>query len=336
MRCTLKIASVLLAFALAGCTAAPQAPTAPPKTINVIVFPGGFNWPIWVAQEKGLFAKNGVEVKLTPTPNSVFQLTGLIEGKYDIAMTAIDNLVAYREGQGEVPVLGPDLIAFMGCDNGFLRLVTVPEVKTYGDLRGKTLSVDALTTGYAFVLLEILERNGLQKDRDYSVERAGGVLQRYQALMEKKQAGTMLLSPFEVQAEARGYNRLANATDVLGRYQGLVGGARKSWADANRDAVIGYIRAFSAAVDWLYDPRNKDEAIAILRKNLSAVNEQAAQTVYSVLLSPSDGFQRKAQIDLEGVRTVLVLRSKYGAPRKALTDPMQYYDPTFYRAAMQP
>src|SRR5438105_2616489 len=131
---------------LAGCAAPPP---APPKTVNLIVFPGGFNWPIWVAQEKGLFATNKVAVKITPTPNSVFQLTNLIDGKFDIAMTAIDNLVAYDEGQGEAPVsTQPDLIAFMGGDSGFLSLVTVPEVKTYADLKGKELSVDARTTGY--------------------------------------------------------------------------------------------------------------------------------------------------------------------------------------------
>ncbi|HSU62448.1 MAG TPA: ABC transporter substrate-binding protein [Burkholderiales bacterium] len=303
--------------------------------VNLIVFPGGFNWPIWVAQEKGLFAANGLDVKLTPTPSSVFQLTNLIEGKFDIAMTAVDNLIAYREGQGEEPVPGPDLIAFMGGDNGFLRLVAVPEVKTLADLRSKTVSVDARTTGYAFVLFEMLERGGLRLDRDYSVVRAGGVLQRFQALMEKKHDATLLLSPFELQAEAKGFTRLGNATDVLGAYQGLVGGARKAWADANRDAVVGYIRAFSEAVDWLYDPRNRDEAVLIFRKNLPSVPEQGARAAYGVLLAPSGGFQKKAQIDLEGVRTVLRLRSKYAEPKKALTDPARYYDPSFYRAAMR-
>ena len=86
---------------------------------------------------------------LTPTPNSAFQLAGLIEGKFDIAHTAIDNVVAYTEGQGEAAVfVKPDLVAFMGGDNGFLALVTQPEIKGYGDLKGKTLSVDAMTTGY--------------------------------------------------------------------------------------------------------------------------------------------------------------------------------------------
>ena len=108
--------------------------------VSVIVFPGGFNWPIWIAQDKGYFAAGGIEVALTPTPNSVFQLTGLIEGRFDIAHTAIDNVVAYMEGQGEAEVsVAPDLTAFMGGDNGFLALVTQPEIKSYADLRGKSL-----------------------------------------------------------------------------------------------------------------------------------------------------------------------------------------------------
>ena len=89
------------------------------QPVSLITFPGGFNWPIWVAQEKGYFANNGIDVKLTPTPSSVFQLTGLIEGKFDIGVTAIDNVIAYMEGQGEVPVATqPDLFVFMGGDNG--------------------------------------------------------------------------------------------------------------------------------------------------------------------------------------------------------------------------
>jgi len=329
----MRIVLQALVFAiLAGCASQPP---APPRTVNVIVFPGGFNWPIWVAQEKGLFAKNGLDVKLTPTPSSVFQLTNLIAGKFDIAMTAIDNLIAYREGQGEEPVLGPDLFAFMGSDNGFLRLVSVPEVTTVPELRGKTVSVDARTTGYAFVLFEMLEKGGLVLDKDYTVVRAGGVLQRFQALMKKEHAATLLLSPFEVPAQAAGFHKLGDATAVLGAYQGLVGGARKSWADAHRTEVVGYIRAFSEAVDWLYDPANKAEAIAILRKNLPTVDEKAAEASYRILLSPTDGFQKKARIDLEGVRTVLGLRSKYALPKKTLTDPARYYDDSFYREALR-
>src|SRR5260370_33100960 len=123
----------------------------------------------------------------------------------------------------------------MVCAQGFVKLVTVPEVKSISELRGKTMSVDARPTGYAFGLFEILDRNGL-REPDYKVERAGGVLQRFQALMEKEHDGTLLLSPFERQAEAGGFNTLASASQVLGPYQGLVAGVRGSWAEWNRDA----------------------------------------------------------------------------------------------------
>ena len=48
-----------------------------------------------------VFAANGLDVHLIPTPGSLAQMEGLIDGKFDIAMTAIDNLIAYMEGEGE-------------------------------------------------------------------------------------------------------------------------------------------------------------------------------------------------------------------------------------------
>jgi ABC-type nitrate/sulfonate/bicarbonate transport system substrate-binding protein len=113
------------------------------ERISAIVFPGGFNLPLWTAMAHGFLRARDIELDLAYTANSVEQLAGLITGKWDIGLTAFDNIVAYAEGQGEQPVEGePDLFAFMGGDNGFLRLVVLPEMQTYADLRGKTLSVE--------------------------------------------------------------------------------------------------------------------------------------------------------------------------------------------------
>jgi len=160
------------------------------------------------------------------------------------------------------------------------------------------------------------------------------VLQRFQALMEKKHAGTLLLSPFEVQAEAKGYHRLDNATDVLGRYQGLVAGARKSWADAHRAEVIAYIRAFSDAVEWLYDPANKDEALTILLKNLPNLGQGGAQPPTASCSAqgriPAQGEDRHGRRE-NGARAALEIRAAAQGPER----PISYYDPSFYDAAMR-
>lgn len=329
----MRVSSVVtIALLLIAAPAGAPAQTAP-ATLQVIVFPGGFNWPIWAAQDNGDFAREGLAVTLTPTPSSVFQLTNLIDGRFDIAMTAIDNVIAYDEGQGEAPVTAtPDLVAFMGGDNGFLRLVVQADVGTYADLKGKEMSVDALTTGYAFVLRKMLERGGL-KENDVSLVRAGGVLQRWEALREKKHAGTLLITPFEILAEAQGLRVLGNAADVLGRYQGLVGATRRSWARDNADKLVGFIRAYQSGLAWLYEPGNKSAALQILQKNVRGMTPELAAKTYDVLLAPSGGFERHAAIDLDGVRTVLRLRSEYGQPPKSLTDPTRYVDLTYYERA---
>jgi len=307
-----------------------------PSEVTVNVFPGGFNWAIYVAQERGLFENNGIRVKVQATPGSVAQMTGLSEGKFDIAMTAVDNIVAYVEGQGEAPI-GPqsEFFAFMGSDTGFLSLVTAPDVKAIADLKGRTLSVDALTTGYAFVLLDILLRNGLH-DGDYSVAKVGGMVQRWTALRERKQDGTMLSTPYNILAKAEGFTQLAQATKVIGHYQGNVAAARRSWAAANKDKVIAFIRGYVAAIDWLYDRPNRDEAVRLLRKNLPQMSQDLAERSYDELLEPEDGFFRQGRMDMEGLKTVLDLRSRYGKPAKLLGDPMKYYDPAFHAAAIAP
>lgn len=304
------------------------------RPVSVIVFPGGFNWPIWVAQENGYFATGGIDVMLTPTPNSVFQLTNLIDGKFDIAMTAIDNVVAYMEGQGEAKTeTEPDLIAFMGGDNGFLSLVATPDVKSVADLKGRTVSVDALTTGYAFVLFDLLKRASLTP-ADYRIEKAGGVLARWEALKEKKHDATMLITPFDIFARMAGLNVLQYAIDVYGHYQGLVGAARREWAAGNPGLVEAYIRGYIAGVDFLRAPANKQAAVGILRNNLPQIPEQVAVQCHAAMTGPT-GFTPNAALDLDGVCRVLALRSEHGEPKKTMTDPTKYYQADYYRAATQ-
>jgi ABC-type nitrate/sulfonate/bicarbonate transport system substrate-binding protein len=321
----------LFALSAACCVAS----SGPALALEVIVFAGGFNWPIWAAQRQGYFAASGIEVNLTPTPGSEYQLKSLIEGKFDIAITAIDNVIAYDEDQGEASVgVKPGLVVVMGGDNGFLRLVTAPEITSYDALKGKTLTVDARTTGYAFVLEKMLQLGGLH-ERDYELEKAGGVLARFDDLMQRKHAGTLLLSPFEVSAEARGFHVLGSAIDAFGgHYQGLVTAVRREWAEQHARELVGYIRGYLAGLAWLYDPNNKDAAIALLRDQVPQMSADVAAKSYDILLDPKHGFSRAAAIDLEGIRTVLALRSEYGVPKKNLENPQKYLDLSYYDRAL--
>ena len=307
--------------------------TDPRSHIRVNVFPGGFNWGLYVAIDRGLFARHGLDATIQGTPNSVAQMTGLARGEFEIAMTAVDNIVAYVEGQGEAPIgPQPEFFAFMGSDSGFLSLVSRPEIADVSDFAGRTLSVDALTTGYAFVLLEILRRNGLERN-DYDVKRVGGMVQRFNSLRDGNEDGTLLSAPYNILARDHGLRELVKATAVLGPYQGNVAAARRSWADRNEPQVIGFIRAYREAIGWLYAPAHREEAIAILMRNLPQMPRNVAEASYGELLGPADGFFRDCAIDLDGMRCVLELRSRYGGGARPLAEPMKYCDRRYYGSA---
>jgi ABC-type nitrate/sulfonate/bicarbonate transport system substrate-binding protein len=301
--------------------------------LNAIVFPGGFNLPLWAAEKQGFFSRRALDVRLHPTTNSMEQLTGLIGGKWDIGFTGFDNVVAYQEGQGEVEVdSAPDLFVFMGGDNAFLRFVVQDDIESYADLKGKSLAVDAMTTGFAFVLRKMLTLNGV-KESEVTFERADGTMQRWEAMKAGKYAGTILRTPFDLLAKKAGLRVLQDASAIFPHYQGIVGTARRSWADENPEVLQRFIRAYLDALTWLFEPANRSLAVKILAEGMPNMTPELAAATCDIFLARPGGFEPEARADPAGMMQVLALRSEYGLPKKVLTDPEKYLDLDYYEAA---
>ena len=321
-------AAVVASQGLAGGTRAAE-------TLRVVAFAGASNWPFWACQQEGLFARENVDVSLDFTPNSFELARNMMAGKYDLALTAVDNLVAYNEGQGEVDLGAPaDFIALFGVDNGLLNVMAAADVADIKALKGQSVSVDAMTTGFAFVLREILERNGLAES-DVTWAKAGGGAQRLEALLKNEQKATLLNTPLDLVAEARGYRRLARARDALGAYQGIVAMARRDTVKSKAAALRGFTRAFHAGVQWIAAPDNRDTSIALLMAKMNGMPRPAAEKAYVALLDPADGIYRDLRVDRAGLKAVLELRTKYAQPRKQLTDAEKYIDAGFLAAALR-
>ncbi len=329
-RCAALTFSLALILPGALHTANAREPGSSIKDINVITFQGGWNLPVWVAQEKGFFRKNGLNVKMDYTPNSGQLVRNLLDGKYNIAVAGIDNVIAYQEGQVKEPVMNPDMFAFYGVDNGLLSLVANPQIKNITDLKGKQVSVDALTTGYAFVIRNYLEKNGLTQN-DVHYASVGSTNDRFNALLAGKTDATLLRTPLNLQAKEKGFKILASGSE-LGDYQGTTGITTRSWAAQNGDILVSYIRSYIDGLNWIYDTRNQKEAKEILAKNAPGMTAELAGPALQELLN--NGLQRDAAINAEGVKNVLLLRSRLARPEKNLTDAKKYYDNSYYQKAV--
>ncbi|MBO6781987.1 MAG: ABC transporter substrate-binding protein [Alphaproteobacteria bacterium] len=304
------------------------------RKLTINVFPGAINVPLWAGMQQGFFADRGLEMDVVYTPNSVEQLTGLAAGKFDIALTAIDNIIAYKEKQGEVPAEGDtDFFAFMGCDDAFLRFVVQKDIRSFEDLRGKILTVDALTTGFAFVLRRMLAINGISED-EIEWMSTGGVLQRWQEMMEHpEQKGTLQVTPFEIMGAGKGHHVLARAADVLDSYQGIVGGTRVAWAEENADDLVGFIAGWLQSVNWVYEPSNRGTAAGIILEHMPQMPQPVAEGAIAIFFDEANGMRRDGAFDIRGIETVLDLRREFGPAPDDLHGPEHYIDTRYLEMA---
>jgi ABC-type nitrate/sulfonate/bicarbonate transport system substrate-binding protein len=304
------------------------------EVVRVMAFPGAFNWPIWAGMELGFFEAEGISVELDYTSSSKQQFLAVMNGEQDIIMTAIDNVVAYRDHFGEAALPEPsDVVTFMGGDNGFLSLVAQPRVTSYDDLVGTRLAVDAMTTGYAFVLRKLIQKGGVSEDNVEYVS-VGGALQRFRAMMQGEYSASVLMTPFDLMADQQGFNVLDAASDVVGEYQGVVGATREVWALENEASLVAYIRAYRQSLNWLYDRSNKAAALSQLRVYLPQIPESVHEAIYNTILADETGLDRHAALNHDGLKTVLSLREEFGPDGFTPGSIDRYYISTYFDLAL--
>jgi ABC-type nitrate/sulfonate/bicarbonate transport system substrate-binding protein len=326
--CGACVAITGFAFAFAFAT-----PAQAQKEITLNSFKSSSLWPIWAAQQQGLFAKEGIAVKNIYTANSTAQMVGLIKGEFDMVTTALDNIIAYAEGEGAPSApKEADLITVMGGNNGALTLIARPRIRSAQEVAGHDLAVDAVSTGFSFVLQEMLAKGGVAPG-NYKLVPVGNTPARWQAMQDGKAVAAILTPPLSFAAVAQGYSKLGDAADVLGGYQGVVAAARRDWAKSNADTVVAFIRGYRAGLAWLKAPANKEAALAILRAENPDMTPAAAEQNYAILVVDPRGFDAGGKIDLAGARQVLALRRHYGPQGKAGNAVGRFIDESYFERA---
>ena len=292
--------------------------------LKVIVFPGLSNLAQFAAESQGFYKKRNLAVEIIYTPNSGELRNGLAQGKYDIAHGGVDNAVAQVENDKT------DLFIFMGGNSGLNSLFVQPEIKSYEQLRGTTMAVDAPNTAFALLLYKMLDVKGIKRS-DYKVQPVGATHLRLAAMLkDKTYSAAMLSPPGSIQAEKEGLKDLGSAVSVVGPYQSDGGWVLRSWGKANADTLTRYIQANVEGIRWALDPKNRAELVKVTAGRLKLPPEVVADSMK--VADAQKGFATDARFDTEGFRNVLQLRAdmlgtwggKPPAPDKYLD--LSYYD----------
>ena len=285
-----------------------------------------------VADLKGFLTAENLRITFDQVSNSTMEISGLLDGKWDVAFDNGDNVVAWNQGFG-ADGRPHDFFIFMGGSAELEQdLFVTPDIGTVEDLRGKLLGADAIGTGFAVVLRYILDSHGLAFPRDYEFKPVGSTRIRLAELEARRISGAML-NPRYIEESGSDLHRLARGRDYAKPYPARVGLTTRHWAAAHRSLLVRFIAAMIRAIDWLSDSRNEFEAIALIGSEQNRSGARA-EKVYRRLLEPAgDLFNRDAFVR-ETLSTVLEIRRKLGLIGSPLPAFDQFHDESYYRQAL--
>lgn len=265
----------------------------------------GAEWPDFVAQQKGFYATQGLDVhsSLMGAPATA---TALVSGSVDIAFTSPTALITADAGGANLVAVGS------GISRAPYHLMTPPQIKTFADLKGKIISAASPTEAYTVVLHQILQKNGLDPTKDVQWVYSGSSNDRFAAIQTGQIQATLVLPPQDQVLTDKGYNTLAFVPDYAPDLQLSVTAVKRDWANKNPDTVRRYIRAYADASKWLNDPSHRQEAITILA-NATKVSQAAAAHAYDEFVTRAKAFPDNGCIQRTGMEQLVQLLKSVNA-----------------------
>ena len=288
-----------------------------PRTLRLIGF--GRSSLVALARARGLLAERGLEVETTLTPSSTEQMRGVGEGRWDIASTAFDNVLAWSGREGAEFVAVAHAVGEVE-----LTLYVRPEIGDWEALRERKLAVDAVDTAFGLVLRRILLDHDLDLDRgDYELVPEGATGSRLESMQRGDTVAAILGPPWAQRGEDEGFVRFASHRDVIPDYPRGVFAVTRTWAAGNTDALVGFLGALEAARRWAGDA--PDEAAALL----AAEERTSAEAAAASLVRESLGLG----LDLARLGVALDLRVRLGLAPPLGNELARYVDGSFHEAA---
>jgi ABC-type nitrate/sulfonate/bicarbonate transport system substrate-binding protein len=275
--------------------------------------------PHVVAEHKGFFAKENLEVRFHHTTYAPDHNRGMAEGRWDFTLSSADTMIARTTSDGV------DYMLFMQSEEGLSAyLIGQPGVDSIDKLRGKLLAGDPGDSNLDLIRKKILRMHGMD-DNEYDIEIIGSSPVRLEAFLQRRVAAAMLTPPASDKALAAGGVLLANSEKYVPGWPLNCGWTLRPWLVEHRELVVRFIRAWIAATDWLLAPENREETIALVVEKEKLTRAGSEDAYWKVV--------PKARINPAALATVIELRKEMGVYKPPFDPPERFYDPSFWREA---
>ena len=285
-----------------------------------------FSLPIVVAQREGLFRREGLDLRVViPIPGGADRMiAALHDDTVDVTHVATPFLV-------RAALAGSDAVAIAAEFNDpIYSLVARPEIARIADLKGKVVGLADPGGSITYSMRKLFALHGLS-ERDLRVKTIDGTPARLACLRRGDCAAVPLGQPQDLMAQAEGYRLLGASNDAVPEHLYTVTAARRSWAAANPDAVVRYVRALAASFAAIRDPGKRDAVVEAIVEITGATPAVAGRVLD--LYAGRNVLPRRGEIDLEGLARVIGFMGESGQLKAPLPGPERFVEMRYLHLA---
>jgi NitT/TauT family transport system substrate-binding protein len=251
--------STLLALATGVALAAMAAPIpARADTIKIAHSTWVGYGPLYIARDKGIFKKNGVDVDLVVVEDPKERFPTLMADKIDLIASTVDTALLYLKTP-------KDFQYVVGIDdsNGGDGIVANKDIKTIADLKGKQVAVNEGSVS-EFYLNVLLAKAGLKesdlKPVNMTASDAGT------AFVSKRVDAAVTWEPWLSRGKASDHGHLlVDSSTTPGLITDVLIG-KTTWISAHPKDVEALVKSWNEAVGYYRD--HPDESIEIMAKGV--------------------------------------------------------------------
>jgi NitT/TauT family transport system substrate-binding protein len=250
---------------------------------------------VWVARDRGLFKKYGLDAQFILMPRNPLAVAALLAGEIDTAIIGPGHLI-------NAGLSGADLI---GIANFHLkldyRLNVRPEIKKAEDLRGKRIAISG--PGSTSHLVSLLALQGLNLDPGPAhitfLTISGTEINRRLALESGSIEATTIRGAVGDLYNAKGYPILYNLKSAgVTLPQNTLVTTRRT-AASKPQVIEGYLKAMVEAIAVTVDPANRESVTRLIAANLRLTNPADAEESYQAVVN---SFERVPTPNLDGMK----------------------------------
>lgn len=285
-----------------------------------------YSLPVALAEREGLFRREGLDLRVViPIPGGAERMIdALHDDTVDLAHVATPFLVRAALG-------GSDAVAIAAEFNDpIYSLVAKPEIARIADLKGRVVGLADPGGSITYSMRKLLALHGLSES-DVQVKTIDGTPARLNCLRRGGCDAVPLGQPQDLLAASEGFRLLGVSNEATPEYLYTVTAARRSWAAANQDLVVRYVRALAASFAVIRDPQKRGVVVSVIVE-ITDVPREVAERVLA-LYEMRRTLPLRGEIDPKGIAQVISFMGEAGQIQAPLPEPRRFIDVQYLRQA---